>query len=329
MFLNEQDDSYLAPNHKFDRVVIGAGALGIFLSSIIQNEFPNSNLTIISKSLPNLPIFIHNLQNEIKETNLPKPFLVDNLNLNSIMFVNKNIIFYICIPPESIHLSFQYINNLICNLADKKNVYIVFLNNGIIDYQLFHKLKNTYIKNISFFLIRSIVISGFIRSSFIDKTIIKNTSGNKIYYGIFQNPFPIKTNYILPMKYFEWIYTEDIFIMEKAKFLVNFVLGLCIGANLIPNAEIFTLLSKERRKEIILNYCSLFPNNEITPQYLEKYFNDSVENTFSNINSVSFSWYHGNKKPIEYFIANIKKMTYSNKNKEAQHFFKNLITLYS
>ncbi len=160
-------------------------------------------------------------------------------------------------------------------------------------------------------------------------TIVKNTSGNKIYYGFLQNSIPINNDHILPLKYFEWVYTNEIFIIEKAKFLVNFLLGLCIGAKEIPNSNIFNILSERKRKEIFLQYCSIFPNNELTPIYLENYFNEAVNNTASNINSVSLSWFHGNKKPIKYFVANIEKMTYLSNNKEARHFFKNLINFYS
>jgi hypothetical protein len=331
VFSNEQNDSCHSPNHKFDRVVIGAGALGLFLSSVIQNEFPNSNLTIISKSLPNQPVFIQNIQNESKETDFPEFFLIDNIDLNYPKLTKENITFYICIPPELVNLSFQYINDLLLNLSGRKNIYLVFLSNGIIDYKLFYKLKNTFIKNkkFFFFLIRAIVISGLMRTKLPDKIIIKNTSGNKIYYGFLQNSLPMKSRFILPMGYFEWIYTKKIFAMEKAKFLVNFILGLCIGNKEIPNSNIFIILSEEKRKEIFLNYCSLFPGDEITPLYLENYFNDTIKNTSSNINSVSLSWHHGNKKPIEYFVANIEKMAYLSNNKEVHCFFKNLINIYS
>ncbi len=331
MFSNEQNVTSHFLKHKIDRVIIGAGALGLFLYKVIQNEFPNSNLEIISKTLPNRPIIIHNLQNEIKEINFPNVYLVDNLKLEYPNLSSENIIFYICTPPETVYLSFQYINELIQNLSGKKNIFLVYLNNGIIDYKNFYALENTFIKNkdIAFFLIRGIVLSGFIRNRSHDKTFIKNTSGNKIYYGFLQNSIPINNYPILPLKYFEWVYTNEIFIIEKAKFLVNFLLGLCIGNKEIPNSNIFKILSKNKRKEIFLKYCSIFPNNELTPTYLENYFNEAINNTFSNINSVSFSWLNGNKKPIEYFVANIEKMAYLSNNKEVQIFFKNLINFYS
>ena len=328
MFLNEQNDDCHSSNHIFDRIVIGSGALGLFFSSQIQNEFPESHLAIISKSLPIQPILIQNLQGESKEFKLSNFFLVDNLNSKYPKIGNKNIIFYICLPPEVTEFSFQYIENLLTNKSGIKNVYLVFLNNGIVDYNLFYNLKKLFNKNISFFLIRAIVISGLMRNKFSDKTIITNNSGNMIYYGFLVKSNQINTDSILPKKYFNWVHSKEIFIMERAKFLVNFILGLCIGAKEIPNSNIFTILSKEKRKEIFLNYCSIFLDNGLTPEYLENYFNNAINNTAININSVSLSWFLGNKKPIEYFVANIEKMAYLSNNKEVHHFFKNLINTY-
>ena len=330
MFLNEQKQPNSLASNNYFRIVIGAGALGLFLSNIILEEYPNDNLFITSKSLEKKPIYIKKINNESNLTQLPHIILSSKLNTNYPKIIENNIIFYICLPPEAANSAFLYINLILQNIDENKKIYLIFLNNGFIDYQLFLTLQNEFRerKNLTLFLIRAIVLAGFMKIKNKNTISIINSSGKKIYYGYFQNSSLISMNFILPNAYFEWIYTEDIFNIEKAKFIVNFILGLCIGNNLISNENIYKILPNEKRNKIFENYCLLFPEQTLSIQYLENYFNDTIQNTSSNINSVSFALHHGDPKPIEYFIANIKNLAYLNNNKGVQLFFKELINLY-
>ncbi len=310
---------------KFERVIIGAGALGLFLADRILLEYRNSKLHIISNSIYNLPIYIEKENQKSHLQIFPKFFLTHNLDHIYPNFTEKNIVIYICIPPQSINLIFEYIRKILIQFISVKNVYLVFLNNGIINIDYLNKLQKTLNKNLKLFMLRAIVLGGFKRNILEDKIEIKNTSGSEVYYGFYNNQIQNNLNEILPSYYFHWNYTDKIFIIEKSKFLINFVLGLYIGKRLLNNLEIYNILPKDYLKLIFTNYCKLFSQNLISPRFLERYFNKTIKISSLNINSLSYAWYQGNTKPIEYFVANMKEMAYSSNNMEVQEFFVNLI----
>lgn len=311
----------------FDYIVIGAGALGLFLSNAIQMQFPNANLYIISKSYPNKPIHIFNLKNEQSIFNFLKISFFLNNKLDKIKLKNRNVIFYICLPPESIDKSFKYIDKIIEKNSTDKNIIIIFLNNGIINYNLYEELKIKYSKNYKnkFYLIRGIVISGLIREILNDKITIINTSGKKIFFKFFEENEFVNIISYLPGNYFDWIYSEDVFTIEKTKFLINFILGVYIGPQKAQNLNIFNLLPENEKNEIFMNYCSIFSDAKLTPIFLEKFFNETITTTAKNVNSVSLAWYYGNKKSIEYFISQMKRIAKLSNRKNAISFFYKLI----
>ena len=255
----------------------------------------------------------------------PKFFLSHNLDHNYPNFTENNIVIYICTPPQSINLIIEYIRKILIQCISVENVYLVFLNNGIIHLDHLNKLQKNLNKNLKLFMIRSIVLGGFKRNILENKIEIKNTSGCEVYYGFYKNQIQSNLNEILPSHYFRWNYTDKIFIIEKSKFLINFVLGLYIGKRLLNNLEIYNILPKDYLKLIFTNYCKLFSQKLISPRFLERYFNKTIKISSLNINSLSYAWYQGNTKPIEYFFANMKEMAYSTNNMEVQEFFVNLI----
>lgn len=304
------------------RIVIGSGALGLFIAYRTLVEFPNTNLYVLTKTIPEKDIYIETPNNGLKKFNFNNFFFIDNEKTNCPPVKNKNIFFYICLPPEQIiHLP-NYLNLVLksCNIAC--NYSVIILNNGIINYKEF--INSLYLKNC--LIIRCIVISGFMRTFTEKNIIIKNTSGNIIYYGYY-NKLNTKKKHLFPRKYLNWIYNDNIFKLEKAKFITNFILGLIIGNKLLKNSEILTILNSDQLDAIFTNYCLIFSDNQISKKYLHFYFNKTIASTSENINSISYAWYHGNKKPFEYFLAKIKELSYLSGNIKVQDFFSKLINL--
>ncbi len=215
-----------------------------------------------------------------------------------------------------------YLNIIIENTIFKNNYSVIFFNNGIINYKQF--LNSLHFKNCS--ITRCIVISGFMRINNTESIIIKNTSGNTIYYGNYKK-LDKKIKQKFPKNYLHWIYNKNIFKLEKAKFITNFILGLFIGNKMLKNKEILTILNTDQLDDIFTNYCKIFSKKEISKKYLHFYFYKTVASTGENINSISYAWYHGNKKPFEYFLAKIKELSYLSGNIKVQDFFSKLITL--
>ncbi|WGL60889.1 hypothetical protein QEJ31_04665 [Pigmentibacter sp. JX0631] len=323
MFLVKNKINKFSKKHiKPLRIVIGGGSLGLFFSHRISIEYPNSDLFIISKSIPDKTILIED-SNKCKSQFNFKNF-IDSNKINKIQkkFNHKLIIFYICLPPEEVNASIDYIKQINkYNQFSAKNV-IVFFNNGVINYHLF---SSSFSKN-EYFIIRSIVISGFMRIENENNILVKNTSGRIFYYGYYGKKNNLLKN-ILPKKYFEFKYSKSIFKLEKAKFLTNLLLGLFINKRLLTNKEIFPLVKPATLDEIFYNYSILFKDKKITPHFLKYYFNQAIKQTESNINSISYAWYHGNTKPIEYFLAKLQELSYLSNNSKAKNFFEKLISL--
>lgn len=327
MFSFDRNENTQQYSNEYERIILGAGALGLFLAHRILTEFTEPNLNIISKSPQKLPIFVENPKNELQEMTIPNYYLSEKLDQTFPKLNKGNVIIYICLPPEKIQKAFEYIKKIVQKSENTKTIFMTFLNNGIINYNFFTYLQLFFKDKISFYLIRGIVISGFIRETHPDKLVIKNTSGKEIYYGFYNSNNLQLTHNILPNQYLTWNYSDEIFFIEKAKFLINFVLGLYIKNRLLINSDIYSLISKKDLNLIFKNYCKLFPDKSITETFIENYFKITISNASSNINSISYAWYHGNKKPIDYFVAKIKEMSYSLNNKKVQDFFVNLINL--
>ncbi len=304
------------------RIVIGSGALGLFIAYRTLIEFPNTNLYVLTKTIPEKDIYIETPNNGLKKFNFNNFFFIDNEKTSCPPVNNRNIFFYICLPPEQIiHLP-NYLNLVLKNCNIACNYSVIFLNNGIINYKEF--INSLYLKNC--LIIRCIVISGFMRTFTEKNIIIKNTSGNTIYYGYYNKLNTIK-KYLFPKRHLNWIYNDNIFKLEKAKFITNFILGLFIGNKLLKNREILTILNSDQLDDIFTNYCIIFSDNQISKKYLHFYFNKTIASTGENINSISYAWYHGNKKPFEYFLAKIKELSYLSGNIKVQDFFSKLINL--
>lgn len=305
------------------RIVIGGGALGLFMAYRIQQEFPESALYIASKTIPNKPIFIEDLNNNCNHF-LFKSF-INIFDLKNLKNSNnyETIIFYICLPPEEIDKSREYIielGNKFCSLNGRKIV--VFLNNGLTNYQYFAEYENKF----NSFFIRSIVISGFVRIINKNNILVKNTSGKNIYYGYYNSRKKVSVK-IFPKKYFIFKYKKNIFNVEKAKFITNFILGFFIKNKLLKNKEIYNLISPILLDDIFVNYSYLFLENEIKPKFIKIYFEQTIKFTGENINSISYAWYHGNTKPIEYFLAKLQELSYLSNSSKVKVFFEKLISL--
>jgi hypothetical protein len=322
VFLPEYINDKNTTKSDFSRIVIGGGALGLFIASCISKEFSNSNLTILTKSKIKQPVLVQDLTHNISQFHFQNIVLSKNFKNTSIKLPQSTpfAILYICIPPDLIKKSYQYISKIINYNYHIKKFFIIFLNNGIVD----HNIIKIFNKKTLVF-IRCIVLSGFLREIKDNSTIIINTSGKNVYYGSSAKISKPHLSKILPMEYLKFNYKKNIFNIEKAKFITNFLLGLCIGKKILPNSEIFKILPKEQRKIVFKNFCLLFPGTSITPLFIEKYFTETIKNTAENFNSISVSWHNGNSKTINYFVANIKKMSYSINKREVILFFNRFI----
>lgn len=323
MFLEKNGHRQILKNNEnIARIIIGCGALGLFIASKIADEFEIGNLYFINKSLLDKPIYIANNYSKKIPINFTNFFLISEISKNFPNIYKNNIIFYICLPPDQINESIQYLSAIKEKCKLEQNFTVVFMNNGIINYELFKKIFRE--KSITF--IRCIVIAGFMRYLNEDHILIKNTSGKEIFYGYFSKP-NIKSQYIFPKLYLNWSYTRNIFRLEKAKFITNFILGFFIKNKLRKNKEIFNILLPKQLDEIFSNYCKIFPKSQISSKYVKFYFYKTIKLTSENVNSISFAWHNGNEKPMAYFLAKIEELTYLSSNIMVQEFFKKLIDL--
>ncbi|APJ04623.1 hypothetical protein [Silvanigrella aquatica] len=206
MFLRRQH----LQSRNMQRVVIGAGALGLFLYHCLEQEYSQKTLKIISNSWFQKPIMIESLDKHVDQLNPSSYFLAENLEKTFPLLSEKTIIFYICLPPEASLTALNYIEIILNKNPQIKTNVILFMNNGILDYQYLtqfikkdslHRCRETY-------CMRALVVSGFMRTFLDNKILIQNTSGKEIYYGFFKNKPPFSINFILPKNYLTWHYSK-------------------------------------------------------------------------------------------------------------------------
>ncbi|KAB8028548.1 hypothetical protein [Fluviispira multicolorata] len=327
MLLRKASQEIVNSQDSVCRIIVGAGAVGLFLANIIKTENPLETLIIISKSKILTPIYIQYSDGRQVMANLPLA-LTPDMNFDECSQIkSKNIYFYVTTPPEYCDHVYKYIYKIAHKFSEKKIIFIVFMNNGFVDYKSFIDFKHHFNKNkrLLFYFVRALVVSGFMREKLEDKTIIKNTAGNKIYYGFYKDK-NINTLCLFPKLFYESIYDKNIFLREKTKFFTNFMLGLVINKNLLQNEKIYTLISEKKIEESIRNYCLLFTKNELNYDFVREQFYSTIEAAGANINSISFAWHFGDKNTMDYFVIEFRKLL--KKNKKSSLFFEELINEY-
>ncbi|WP_186648177.1 hypothetical protein [Fluviispira vulneris] len=311
------------------RIVVGAGAVGLFLAHTLKIAFPQDSLFILSKSRTVHPLTIEYVDGTRMQEDLQVMLLSEIPHIVSSKIKSSNIYFYVTLPPEFSDRVFEYILLISKEIVEEKIITIIFLNNGLIDKK---KIENFQLKlskkvAITIQVIRALLIAGYMRTHDEKGTLVKNTGGNKIFYGTYKNEF-IDSNIIFPQLFYSCIYDNEIFMREKAKFITNLLLGLIINKNLLENRNVLKIISKDKLDKTLESFCKLFRENEVKYEFIREQFMNTVHETGTNINSISYAWYHGNRQTIDYFVSELKSVMRKSKNKNAKHFMNEILKEY-
>ncbi|BBH54278.1 hypothetical protein [Fluviispira sanaruensis] len=311
------------------RFVIGAGAVGLFLAHTLKIVYPQDSLYIMNKSRTVLPLTIEYVDGRQFQSDLQAVLLNENPQNIFSKIKSLNIYFYVTLPPENAENVFVYILKILKGVAGEKIITIIFLNNGFVDKKKIENFKIKLSKKgfLTIHFIRALIIAGYMRTRDNAGTLVKNTGGNKIFYGTYNNEF-IDSNNIFPKEFYSSIYDKDIFLREKAKFITNLLLGLIINNKLLENRKVFTIIPKDKLDKTLENFCNLFGENEVRYDFIREQFLLAVHETGGNINSISYAWYHGKRQTIDYFVSELKSFMKKSKNKSAIHFMNEIIKEY-
>lgn len=317
MNLSNANDEMLSQSSDIARIVVGAGAVGVFFAHRLKIDYPNDSLFINSRTKLPKKILLKIPNEKQKEINIPEVLEIYKINNKLLVSNYKKLIFYNFLPPEEMENFFKIVEKSLIKINYKTKIIITYLSNGILRLELFEELKSKLekigIKKIK--IIRGIIISGFMREIHSDKVIITNTSGNEIFWekSSEKNTFP--------KSFFKNTYKKNILKLEKAKFFTNFVLGITINKNLLKNNEIFNIIDKKTLEDAIAHFCNIFNYGPHFINYVANYFYHTIDKTGENINSISYAWNQGNSKTIDFFISELFKLIKKYNIKSSKTFF--------
>jgi alpha-tubulin suppressor-like RCC1 family protein len=113
--------------------------------------------------------------------------------------------------------------------------------------------------------------------------------------------------FLFPRKFFQWIFEKNIDVLEKGKFALNLILGLCVGPHTRPNGALYACVRKEEIEKFIHAFCHvMFETPQKVQHKVMELFFETLKNTWQNTNSVSLAWSQGNTKPVLYFVNTMK-----------------------
>ncbi len=307
-------------------VIVGCGALGLFFAWQLSKKIHPNHIYLFSRSPHQTPIYVeHAGKQEAFFSNVHTCTHDLKLLLNSASINEFNI--YICLPPDTI----DDFSSMLSNFIPKHgNFSIYFLNNGILNKKIIPK----FIEKGNINIIRAIVLSGFMRIKNKTETLIKHTSGNKIYYFPYFKENQEKSTLDISNSFFDWELYPNIYTLEISKFFVNLCLFLYLTPSFSKNGDIWTVTTREQLQLCAIHYTSItknLPNQEfdLDENKLEDFYYKTLEKTVmltkENTNSLTLAWSHGDYSSPRYFLKTLKSWLDTTKNLEANLFFKKLI----
>lgn len=309
---------------KHTHLVLGAGAMGLFIAHELSLCFPQDRLLVLSKVPTLLPVKIKKQSGQVQNAELtPQAALPADFNADFLSI-------YVCTPPEATPSLFSIFEEILAKGQVCGHLSLFFLNNGLIDVSAVQSLAGLLPQGVGFEVLRGLVLCGFMRHLEAQHICIEHTGGRQIFFRpIFHFPDSVAAQKLEPLlsqlNFFDFVYEDKIIELELAKFFINSLLGLWIGPKLLSNGEFFNFMSLSELEEAARHFCCLFSATPLDSHFVFQYFLQAVKNTSKNINSVSVSWQQGRTDTIRYFVQEIEKRIESCLHPETRLFFQNML----
>ncbi len=310
-----------------EHIVIGCGALGLFLARQLSVNIDNKKLFLFSRSSYDKETYINiSGKNEVFNHKISTNFfdLLDKIKSLQISL----FYIYICLPPEEVDSLLILIKQ---SLPAHSQFVIILLNNGIVSPSIVKLLIEQ--ENINIF--RGIVLAGFLRHKLETRNEIRHTSGNKIYYNSYSSFKNSKDDYKFKTltPFFNWEQYDNILLLELAKFFVNLTLFLYLTPNILKNEDLWTIATREQIQHCSQHFASLTKHlvseDKVSQEHLGVFclnlLEETTKLTSKNTNSLTLAWSKGIKNSPLYFLQTLNKWIQESKNPESGYFFSKLI----
>lgn len=309
-------------------LVLGAGAVGLFLASEISRVCAPDHLLVLSKTPSLLPVKIKKQSGQVRNMDITvQSALSSHFNAHSLCV-------YVCTPPEVTASLFPWFAGLLQNAQAGSSVSIFFLNNGLVHVSQVQSLVAHVPQGVCFEVWRGIVLCGFLRHIRPQHIEIEYTGGKQIYIQSILN-FPNRfvgngiELFLAQLNFFDFVHTNKMRELELAKFFTNALLGLYIGPRLLPNGSFFNFMTASELKKAAEYFCQLFSEKSsglsIGPHFVHQTFLDTLSSTTQNINSVSLAWQQKRPNTMCYFVAEIENKIKLCLYLEARLFFQDML----
>lgn len=168
------------------------------------------------------------------------------------------------------------------------------LSNGAISSNTLEGIKLLLQQQPQFAFYRSLVVAGFQKkvtafSGGHCQLEVTHTSGRRVYWNRLCKSFAGKEHPFAGSLLFDAVQIEDIRKLELQKVFANLVLGFGIQDRLLPNAALKGILRREESLELAEEFSAICPESG-SAEGLQEFLWRTVEETHSNINSVSRAW---------------------------------------
>ncbi len=291
-------------------IVVGSGALGAFLGADLEQMGPVGFVDVVPVRTP---VIVESMGRE----RLLDASEYVSLNSGSpealLAFASAKTIF-VCVPPQDTSSVVSFLANT--NLWPNAEVF--FCGNGLVQ-----NAEAILTKNPSVSLCRALFHAGFQRRVSVEGTRVVHAGGARVEWGMIagQNPPAPRTRTL------RWEFCENINQKEYEKFFINLVLASVIGPRPLPNGALWEHVSETQVRNAANDYCALLGADRFFARDFVSAISLTVNQTATNINSVSAARSSGNNEAWEAMLFQLRGLVEAASNAEAATRFWRFVTL--
>lgn len=270
-------------------IVIGSGALGIFLASDLWDP---GLVGLVDVEQPCWPVFVERGKDvRVLDRKLFRHLPSQLVHREHLLANAQNI--FVCVTPD---VTSSIVNDLAMAPLPKSAVVWFCVNGLVLDWE---HIVNT---SPDVTLCRVLCHAGFSRTRGNEGTRVVHAGGNRMEWGVLRGRAPEtpKTQTLV------WDFCENISRREMEKFFINIVLGAIAGDSLVSNGDVLHMLPEPELERVAQNYCDVFAGGGMNVESLTTSFQKTARDTSANVNSLSLAKNRGHVAPWNALLAQLR-----------------------
>jgi ketopantoate reductase len=287
--------TFIASNAQGTDMIIGPGALGLFLAWDQGAQSRSANMVFLGKRNIAFPVSLRSSSESVAPITAQNCFFYTKAT--SIDWTQIDRVF-VAVQPDQIENVVSEISK--SPLRDK--ALVVFCNNGIVN----NKNVTTIIgSHPNTNIVRALMFAGLKRITSTNGTLVEHSGGHRVVWGWLKKNSPTPS-LVLTGNILAWEYSDNIVTIEAEKLFTNLVLAEVIGCSQTPNGQLFNLISAANIEFAARQFCEIFCDRNLTAQSLISSLAQTVNETANNTNSASLALLESNTAPRDAFRSAVE-----------------------